>query len=114
MINGRRMTEINGTPVPSDPEAIVFGVQADKHDISKGWIPLTIREVDDGDVKKGKGVKKGSVLNESPLGAELQDGATLAFEFRKPGSGDDMDMDQTFNVIMPSYDDDSSQSQSRR
>lgn len=114
MIQGRDMTDIDGNPVPSDPEAIVFGVPMDKHDISKGWIPLTIPEVEDADVKKGKGVKKDSVMNQSPLGAGLQDGATLAFAFGEPGGGDGMDVDQLFEVVMPSYDDDSSQSQSRR
>jgi len=114
MMSGRGITEIDGKLVPSDPEAIVFGVLADKYDISKGWIPLAIPEVDDGDVKKGKGVKKGSVLNQSPLGAGLQDGATLAFEFREPCGGDGMDVDGCFTVIMPSYDDDGSQSQSLR
>lgn len=114
MINGRGITDINGNSVPSDPEAIVFGVQVDKHDITKGWIPLMIPEVEEADLKKGKGVKKGSYFNESPQGAGLEDVSTVAFEFRDPSGGDNMDMDQTFDVIIPSYDDDGSQSQNPR
>ena len=60
-------------------------------------MPLKIPEIEDGDVK-GKGVKKGSVLNENPLGAGLKDGAVLAFKFEE---GDDGEWD----VVMPSFDD---------
>ena len=54
---------------------------------------------------KGKGVKKGSVLNGSPLGAGLKDGAMLAFRFTKGPGEDAMDLDDEWDVIMPSYDD---------
>lgn len=101
-IKARGVEEINGNAVPSDSEAIIFGVPVDKHDFSKGWLPLYIKEVEEGDVK-GKGVKKGSVLNENPLGAGLKDGAVLAFKFGDPDAMDGVD-DQ-WDVIMPSYDD---------
>ena len=84
----------------------------DKYDISKGWVPLKIPEVEDGDTK-GKGVKKGSVLNESPLGAGLKDGAMLAFRFTKGATEDARDLDD-WDVIIPSYEDEvGSQSQGR-
>ena len=88
----------------------------DKNDISRGWVPLKIPEIEDGD-KKGKGVKKGSVLNASPLGAGLKDGALLAFRFAKGTAEDDgmeEDENEEWDVIMPSYDDEAgSQSQGR-
>ena len=67
-------------------------------------MPLKIPEGEEADVK-GKGVKKGSVLNGSPLGAGLKDGAMLAFRFTKGAEEDAMDLDDEWDVIMPSYDD---------
>lgn len=99
-IKATGISDINGAQLPSDPEAIVFGLTVDKNDISKGWVPLKIPEVEDGDTR-GKGVEKGSVLNENPLGAGLKDGALLAFKFRET----DDDEDDEWDVIMPSYDD---------
>ncbi len=99
-IKATGINDINGSPIPSDPEAIVFGLPIDKNDINKGWVPLKIPELEDGDTK-GKGIKKGTVLNESPLGAGLKDGALLAFKFRE---GDDEE-DAKWDVIIPSYDD---------
>jgi len=99
-IKATGINDINGSPIPSDPEAIVFGLPIDKNDINKGWVPLKIPELEDGDTK-GKGIKKGTVLNESPLGAGLKDGALLAFKFRE---GDDEE-DDKWDVIIPSYDD---------
>ncbi len=99
-INATGINNISGNPIPSDPEAIVFGLLVDKNDISKGWVPLKIPEVEEGDTKS-KGVKKGTVLNESPLGAGLKDGALLAFKFRERGE----EKDDEWDVIMPSYDD---------
>ena len=101
-IKATDITKINGEDLPSDPETIVLGLPVDKHDISKGWVPLEIPEVEEGDAK-GKGVKKNSVLNENPLGAGLKDGALLAFKFRE--GGDDDGMDDEWDVIMPSYED---------
>ena len=85
----------------------------DKNDPSKGWVALKIPEVEDGDTK-GKGVKKGSILNESPLGAGLKDGTMLAFKFTKSTEEAAMDLDDGWDVIIPSYDDEAgSQSQGR-
>ena len=85
----------------------------DKNDISKGWVPLKIPEVEEEETK-GKGVKKGSVLNGSPLGAGLKDGAMLAFKFTNGASEDEMDIDDGWDVVIPSYDDEAtSQSQGR-
>ena len=102
-ITARGINDINGNTLPSDPEHIEFGVPKDKYDISKGWVPLKIPEVEDGDTK-GKGVKKGSVLNESPLGAGLKDGAMLAFRFTEGATEDARDLDD-WDVIIPSYED---------
>lgn len=110
-IKARKVEDINGNALPSDPEEIEFGVPRDRNDISKGWVALKIPEVEEGDTK-GKGVKKGSVLNGSPLGAGLKDGAILAFKFTQGPEEDGMELDDEWDVIMPSYDDDAgSQSQ---
>ena len=83
----------------------------DKNDMGKGWVNLEIPEFDEAEVK-GKGVKKGSVLNQSPLGAGLKDGAVLAFKFQKEDTTDEMDLDDDWDVVMPSYEDEGgSQSQ---
>lgn len=103
-IKATNIKDINANFLPSDPEDIELGVPRDKNDISKGWLPLKIPEVEEGDTK-GKGVKKGSVLNESPLGAGLKDGAMLAFRFIKGAAEDGMDLDDEWDVIIPSYDD---------
>ena len=108
-IKATGIQDINGNTLPSDPEDIEFGVLRDKNDHSKGWVALKIPEAEDGDTK-GKGVKKGSVLNENPLGAGLKDGAMLAFRFAKAAE-EGMDKDDEWDVIIPSYDDeDESQS----
>ncbi len=99
-IRSTGINDINGNPVPSDPEAIVFGLPIDKNEIKKGWVPLKIPEREDGDTK-GKGIKKGTVLNGSPLGAGLKEGALLAFKFRDI----DAEEDDQWDVVMPSYDD---------
>lgn len=99
-IRATGISAIDGNSLPSDSEAIVFGVPHDKNDISKGWLPLKIPEVEDGDTK-GKGIKKGTVLNESPLGAGLQNGALLAFKFQD----EDAEENDVWDVIMPSYED---------
>lgn len=97
--------DINGCALPPNAEDIVFGIPVDKKDPSKGWVGLKIPEID-GDEDAGgisKGVRKGSVLNASPLGAGLKDGAIVAFKFREEGA-EDPDGDD-WDVILPSYDD---------
>ena len=103
-IKATGIQDINGNTLPSDPEDIEFGVLRDKNDHSKGWVALKIPEAEDGDTK-GKGVKKGSVLNENPLGAGLKDGAMLAFRFAKAAEEGGIDKDDEWDVIIPSYDD---------
>lgn len=88
-------TEINDSPLPSDSNDVVFGLPIDKTDLSQGWVDLALPEKDEDDSRPGK-VKKGSLLNTSPMGAGLKDGALLAFKFT--GEGDDWD------VVIPNYD----------
>ena len=77
----------------------------DKYDLYRGWIDLEIPDLDD---EGGKSKKKTNVLNETPMGAGLKDGSTLAFKFRKERSeDDDLDMDDgEWDVMVPSYDED--------
>lgn len=96
--------DINGNTLPSNPDSIVFGVPKDKYDPSKGWIDLEIPETENADTK-GKSVKKGSVINQNPLGAGLKDGALLAFKFQSEGEGDEMEVDGGWDVVIPSFED---------
>ena len=87
----------------------------------KGWTRLEIPELADADggdyqgkngVKgggKAKGmVRKGSVLNETPLGAGIKDGGVLAFKLREGGvgreEGGEMELDDGEWVVeMPGF-----------
>ncbi|ETI19713.1 hypothetical protein G647_08726 [Cladophialophora carrionii CBS 160.54] len=109
------------TPLPEDPEDLEFGVLADKKDASKGWVPMVIREQEvtgpRGPKKKVGG--KDSVLNQSPRGAGLSDGAWIAYrvkpEQKEPnGEADDeadgtpnidVEEDVGFDVVIPSFED---------
>lgn len=104
-------TELNGQPIPTNPEDVIFGVPVDKNDIAKGWVGLDIpaMETEDeaGNTKKVGG--KDSVLNASPLGAGLKDGAMLAFKFKgedakMDGEGSELD-ESKWDVVIPSYED---------
>ena len=104
-------TEMNGNPLPSDPEEVIFGLPVDKNDLTRGWVRQEIPEMDvegtNGDTKKIGGKK--SILNASPLGAGLKDGAVLAFKFGKGGveldeEGFDTENDE-WDVLIPSYED---------
>lgn len=99
------INEINGKSLPDNEEEIIFGVPVDKHNIEKGWVNLAITEPEDGErvVALPKGVRK-TVLNASPLGAGLKDGAMLAFKFRSAGDATAED-DNEWDVVMPSFDD---------
>ncbi len=109
------------TPLPEDPEELEFGVLADKKDASKGWVPMEIKEQD---ITGPKGTKKkvggkDSVLNESPLGAGLGDGAWVAYRMKPERNElqvhDDVEMEGTpdidieedpgFDVVIPSFED---------
>ena len=93
--------------MPSDPEDVILGVPKDKNDLDKGWQDLRIPETDDedNDVHKSKKVKRDSVINSSPLGAGLKDGAMIAFRFKT--SGED-DVGEGFDVVIPTYEDEAS------
>ena len=95
-IKATGIKDINGAFLPSDAGDITLGVPIEKNDPSQGWVDLEIK-TEEGD---SKGARKGSVLNENPMGAGLRDGAVLAFRF-----ADDQD---DWDVIMPSYDDEES------
>jgi hypothetical protein len=102
--------EINGKTLPDSGEDIVFGVPVDKNNIEKGWVDLVITEPEDEErvVSLPKGVRK-TVLNGSPLGAGLKDGAMLAFKFQNAGVADAED--DGWDVVMPRFDDDDDGSQ---
>lgn len=101
-------TELNGQALPTDPEDVILGVPVEKNDPSKGWVRLDIPETEvqvNGNSKKIGGKK--SVLNSSPLGAGLKDGAMLAFRFQTEGvivdeDGLDIENDE-WDVLIPSY-----------
>lgn len=100
--------DINGDQIPTSSDDIVLGVPVDKNDLSNGWVDLEMleREDDEESGSKMKGVKKNSVLNASPQGAGLKDGAMLAFKFRRHGDEDESNLGgDDWDVIIPSYDD---------
>ncbi|KIW70093.1 hypothetical protein PV04_02399 [Phialophora macrospora] len=109
------------TPLPEDPEDLEFGVLADKKDASKGWVPIAIREQE---VTGPRGTKKKvggkeSVLNHTPRGAGLSDGAWIAYRVKperkepKVEADDqlegtpnfDIEEDAGFDVVIPSFED---------
>ena len=108
-------------PLPEDPEELELGVVADKKDASKGWVPMHIKEQE---VNGPKGTKKkvggkDSVLNQSPLGAGLGDGAWIAYRIKpdqqdlqvedeaQEGGTPDIEIaeDPGFDVVIPSFED---------
>ncbi|KIW19252.1 hypothetical protein PV08_03546 [Exophiala spinifera] len=110
------------TPLPEDPEQLELGVLVDRKDASKGWVPLLIKEQE---FRGAKGLKKKvggetSVLNESPLGAGLNDGTWIAYRVKAQlKKSEDVDMaeadgasdldlteDPGWDVVIPSFDDD--------
>ncbi|CAF9918684.1 MAG: hypothetical protein HETSPECPRED_003832 [Heterodermia speciosa] len=98
------------SPIPTSPDDVILGLPLDRNELDKGWIDLLIPEEDSTDTsggqgagkgkkEKGTGVRKGSVLNESPLGAGLRDGDVVAFRWRKE-RGEEGEWD----VVIPSFD----------
>lgn len=63
---------------------------------------MEIPELDDLTGAK-KGIRKGSILNQSPQGAGLINGQAMAFKFRTETS-DDM-LDDEWDVVLPNPDD---------
>ncbi|KAL8811679.1 MAG: hypothetical protein Q9223_001480 [Gallowayella weberi] len=104
-IKATQVVEINGQPLPSDPDHVIFGVPADPNEPNGPWIELEIPEPEDNTRKKGS--KKPGVLNATPTGAGLKDGSVLAFRFQDEATdADDLGMDkQKWDVIMPTFDD---------
>lgn len=100
-IKAAGLKEINNIPVPSDPEDILFGIAQDRKDPKKGWTGLEIPELDNLTGAK-KGVRQGSILNQSPQGAGLISGQAMAFKFRTETS-DDM-LDDEWDVVLPNPD----------
>ncbi|MCJ1476229.1 hypothetical protein MMC13_004895 [Lambiella insularis] len=106
----RGYTGLNGNTLPQNSEDIDLGVPIDKNDLSKGWVQLDIpaMEIEDGNGGRKKIGGKDSVLNASPLGAGLRDGAILAFKWQPEGVKMDKDSSDGSNwdVIVPTYEDD--------
>jgi hypothetical protein len=71
----------SNTPLPEDPEGLEFGVLADKKDANKGWVLMETEEQEASGPqgRKRKGPGKASVLNQTPAGAGLGDGAWIAY-----------------------------------
>jgi len=110
-IRSTGLTELNGHPLPSDPDDVILGVPIDKNDPDKGWVNIRIPEAkeDDEEGHKSKKVKRDSVVNTSPLGAGLKDGSMVAFRF-KTDEEDDMTA-KNYDVVMPVYEEEASQPQ---
>lgn len=111
-LQSRGLKEINGDPVPDDPSEIEFGVPVDKNELDKGWTQLDVEapELVEDDAKKRK-KNGGSVTLQ---GADIKDGQSIAFRFRKLPEADaakdqvDLDLeleDPGWDVIAPSLDD---------
>ena len=103
-IKATGLKDIDGEKLPEEPQDVIFGVPMDKNNMDKGWVNLEIPEFDEGETKKKGGVKKGSVLNASPVGAGLKDGDMLAVRFRKAPI-DEMELDDDWEVTLPNLDD---------
>ena len=105
-IKATGIDNVNGYTLPSDVNDIILGVPIDQYDFSKGWVGLELPEANTDDEAEGKsnGVRKGTPLVDSLLGAGLKDGAIVAFKFREKGLEDDDD----FDVLIPCYEDEDS------
>ncbi|KAL6236590.1 hypothetical protein BDW75DRAFT_206429 [Aspergillus navahoensis] len=108
-LRARGLNEINGDPVPEDPTAVEFGVAVDKNDLEKGWTSLEALKIEAEDVtKRGPGKKATSL---SLKAAEISNGQSIAFRFRKTGvagsdNATDLDSeDPGWDVVIPSFND---------
>jgi len=100
------LSDLKGEPIPSDPEEVQLAVPIERTDLTKGWVALEIPEEEldeEGEKKRKAGKTRRSVINESPIGAGLRDGATLAFRFRGESGGEE-DEEVEWDVVIPSYD----------
>ncbi len=107
------LSELNGHTLPSDPDDVILGVPIDKNDPDKGWVNIQIPEAqeDEEEGHKSKKVKRDSAVNSSPLGAGLKDGSMVAFRFKR-AEEDDL-TDEGFDVVMPVYEEEASQPQTK-
>ena len=95
---------LNDQALPTDPDDVILGIPVDRYDLSKGWVGLDIPDFDE-DGGRTKKAGKNSILNSSPLGAGLKDGAVLAFKFRDSSmTEEEMDLDDNnWDVVLPNY-----------
>ncbi|KAI9781298.1 MAG: hypothetical protein M1839_006091 [Geoglossum umbratile] len=118
------------TTLPTDPEDLVLGVPIDAYDLHSGWVKLAIPEQPKTKSKRPSGK---SVFNATVHAAGLKDGNILAFRLRTErererekarGAADEEDMqmkdegeeeggekeeEEEWNVVLPKYDDEVSQ-----
>ncbi|KAI9371649.1 hypothetical protein BJX61DRAFT_16191 [Aspergillus egyptiacus] len=113
-LRARGIKDINGDLIPEDPLDIEFGVAVDKNDLEKGWTSLEEFNLDDEDApKRGAGKKPAS---RSLKAAEINNGQTIAFRFRKPGQDESdpahLDLeDPGWDVVLPILDDEEEETQ---
>lgn len=97
-LQARKLTELNGVPIPADSSDIELGVAVDRNDPEKGWARL------EGDVpEQANGDKKKEV---SLQAADLRDGQAVAFRFRRTAADqDELGVeDAGWDVVLPSLD----------
>lgn len=111
-LKARGLTEINGDPLPEEPLDIEFGVAVDKNDLEKGWTQLEADAPGLGDAEEAPRRNAGKKSNGSMSleAANLRNGQSLAFRFKKRGGGDSVDIDQEledpgWDVVVPKFDD---------
>lgn len=118
-LKARNLTEINGDPLPDEASNIELGVAVDKNDFEKGWTLLEADapgpELENDETSKTSGGKKsGGAM--SLQSADLRNGQSIAFRFKKPGQepvkgdGEDIDIDLSaedpgWDIVIPKFDD---------
>ncbi|RAH41419.1 uncharacterized protein BO95DRAFT_517944 [Aspergillus brunneoviolaceus CBS 621.78] len=114
-LQARGLRDINGDVVPVDASEIELGIPVDKNDLEKGWTKLEV-DVADFDVaaapKRGAGKKAAGSL--TLLAADIKNGQSIAFRFRKPTTDDSEKNDELaeldpedpgWDVVLPSFED---------
>ncbi|PKY05889.1 hypothetical protein P168DRAFT_280758 [Aspergillus campestris IBT 28561] len=106
-LQSRGLQGINGDVIPGDASEIEFGVPVDKNDLEKGWTSLE-PDVPQELLTKSAG-RKSAVGQGTLQAAELKNGQSIAFRFRKRGGEDTQDdtvddlEDPGWDVILPKY-----------
>lgn len=107
-LQSRGLQEINGDVIPDDASNIEFGVPVDKNDLEKGWTSLE-PDVPQELLTKSAG-RKSAVGQGTLQAAELKNGQSIAFRFRKRGAEDHAQDDTVddledpgWDVILPKY-----------